>query len=110
MGGSGEVGGAVTGGILALGLKYGRGSQAEKAVTQQAYQKTRELMEAFQRVQGSCLCRTLLGGCDLRTPEGMQRFKDEDLRHKVCVRCVRTVGEILEELLAAPAANPEGGQ
>ncbi len=95
MGGRGEVCGAVTGGILALGLKHGRGENQEKAVAQQAYAKTGELMAAFERAHGSCMCRTLLGGIDLRTPEGMQRFKDEDLHRKVCVGCVRTVGDWL---------------
>ncbi len=109
MGGRGEVCGAVTGGILALGLKFGRGSQHEKSVAQQAYQKTGELMAAFERAHGSCLCRTLLCGCDLRTPEGMQRFREENLHQEVCVGCVRTVGEILTEMLGAPAVdNSEG--
>jgi C_GCAxxG_C_C family probable redox protein len=107
MGGRGEVCGAVTGGILALGLKYGRGEQAEKSATREAYQKTGELMAAFERVHGSCLCRTLLAGCDLRTAEGMKRFREQDLHHKVCAECVRTVGEILTATLSAPAVTAE---
>jgi C_GCAxxG_C_C family probable redox protein len=105
MGGRGEVCGAVTGGILALGLKYGRGEKMEKSVAQQAYQKTGDLMAAFERAHGSCTCRTLLCGCDLRTPEGMQQFREQDLHHKVCVGCVRTVGDILAGMLAAPALD-----
>lgn len=105
MGGRGEVCGAVTGGILALGLKYGRGEKEEKSVAQQAYQKTGELMAAFERAHGACLCRALLGGCDLRTPEGMKRFREEDLHHKVCVGCVRTVGEILAGMLDEAAGR-----
>ena len=104
MGGRGEICGAVTGGILALGLKYGRGGREEKSVAQQAYQKTGELMAAFERVHGTCTCRVLLDGCDLRTPEGMKRFREEDLHRKVCAGCVRTVGEIVAAMLeAAPA-------
>lgn len=111
MGGRGEVCGAVTGGILALGLKFGRGEREAKPVTQQAYQKTGELMAAFERVHGSCICRTLLGGCNLRTPEGMQRFREENLHQKVCVGCVRTVGEILAGMLNAPIAQaPAAGR
>ena len=106
LGGRGEVCGAVSGGILVLGLRFGRGAQQEKAVAQQAYQKTGELMAAFERVHGSCTCRTLLCGCDLRTPEGMQRFRDEGLRQKVCVGCVRTVGELLTGMLAEKSATP----
>jgi C_GCAxxG_C_C family probable redox protein len=106
MGGRGEICGAVTGGILTLGLKFGRGGQEEKAVAQQAYQKTGELMADFERVHGTCTCRVLLDGCDLRTPEGMKRFREEDLHQKVCVQCVRTVGEILASMLDAPAGQP----
>jgi C_GCAxxG_C_C family probable redox protein len=105
MGGRGEVCGAVTAGILALGLKYGRGEKDEKSVAQQAYEKTNELMDAFERVHGSCMCRTLLDGCDLRSAEGMQRFRQDGLHQKVCVGCVRTVSEILAGMLEAQAAQ-----
>ncbi len=109
IGGSGEVCGAVTGGLLALGLKYGRGGQEEKAAAQQAYQKTGELMAAFERAHGSCLCRTLLGGIDLRTPEGMQQFKEQELHRKVCVGCVRMVGDWLARALEDSSAPVAGG-
>ena len=105
MGRRGEVCGAVTGGILALGLKYGRGGQQDRSATDQAYQKTQELMAAFERVHGSCTCRTLLGGCDLQTAEGQRFFKANDLLHKTCARCVQTVGEIVAGMLDAPAAQ-----
>ena len=105
MGRRGEVCGAVTGGILALGLKYGRGGQQDRSVADVAYQKTQDLMAAFERAHGSCTCRTLLGGCDLQTPQGQQHFKEQDLLHKTCVRCVQTVGEILAGMLEAPAAQ-----
>lgn len=107
VGGSGEVCGAVTGGVLALGLKYGRGGRDDKSVAQAAYQKTLELMRAFERVHGSRTCRTLLGGCDLRTTEGKQRFQQEGLHKKVCVGCVRTVAEILEGMLSAMPVKRE---
>jgi C_GCAxxG_C_C family probable redox protein len=107
LGGSGEVCGAVSGGVLALGLKYGRGGRDEKPMAQVAYQKTVELMRAFEEVHGSCTCRTLLGGCDLRTPEGKQRFQQQGLHQKVCVGCVRTVGQILEGMLETPATKEQ---
>jgi C_GCAxxG_C_C family probable redox protein len=109
MGRRGEVCGAVAGGILALGLKYGRGSQQGRSATEQAFQKTQELMTQFEERHGSCLCRVLLGGCDLRTPQGQQYFRDHDLLRKTCVGCVRTVAELLEELLETPGTVPGGG-
>jgi C_GCAxxG_C_C family probable redox protein len=105
MGRRGEVCGAVTGGILALGLKYGRGGQQDRAVTEQAYQKTQAFMAAFERVHGSCTCRTLLSGCDIGTAEGQRYFKENDLFHKTCAKCVKTAGEILAAMLDAPPAQ-----
>lgn len=106
LGRRGETCGAVTGGILALGLKYGRGGQQDRSATEGAYQKTQELMAAFERAHGSCSCRTLLGGCDLQTPQGQQQFKEQDLLHKTCAKCVQTVAEILAPMLAPPAPAP----
>jgi C_GCAxxG_C_C family probable redox protein len=97
----GEVCGAVTGGILALGLKYGRGSKQDRAATEETYQKTEELMSRFEKEHGSCLCRVIVEGCDLRTSEGQQRFKDRDLLHKTCVKCVETVVEETGRLMSA---------
>jgi C_GCAxxG_C_C family probable redox protein len=102
----GEVCGAVTGGILALGLKYGRGGQQDRSATEQTYQKTLELMARFEKRNGSCLCRVLLDGCDLRTAEGQRRFREHDLLHKTCIGCVQTAVQVVADLLEAPAAQP----
>ena len=94
-----EVCGAVSGGILALGLKHGRGEGQDRTVTEQTYGKVRELMSQFESQHGSCLCRSLLQGCDLNTPAGQQYFKQNDLLHKTCQRCVASVVETLEKIL-----------
>lgn len=104
----GEVCGAITGGILALGLKYGRGDQQDRSATEQTYQKTLELMAQFERQHGSCSCGVLLEGCNLRTPEGQRFFKEHDLLHKTCVKCVQTVAEALAGMIQAPTAQPPG--
>lgn len=96
----GEVCGAVSGGIMALGLKFGRGGQQDRSATEQTYQLAGELMSRFEKRHGSCLCRVLLEGCDLRTPEGQARFKEKDLLHKTCLPCVRTVAEEVSTLIA----------
>ena len=43
MGRKEEVCGAVTGGIIVLGAKYGRGEKEDRAATELTYKKTREL-------------------------------------------------------------------
>lgn len=99
----GEVCGAVTGGIMVLSLQYGRGGQQDRTATEQTYEKTLELISLFEKRHGSCLCRDLLEGCDLRTAEGKLYFKELDLQHKTCVGCVQTVVEMLEKILNAPS-------
>jgi C_GCAxxG_C_C family probable redox protein len=93
-----EVCGAVSGGILTLGLKHGRGEGQDKAVTEATYRKVRELMARFETKHGTCLCRTLLNGCDLNTPEGVRQFKENDFLNKTCKPCVQTVVEALESM------------
>ncbi|MDX9866289.1 MAG: C-GCAxxG-C-C family protein [Kiritimatiellia bacterium] len=95
-----EVCGAVTGGIMALGLKYGRGENQDRTATEETYNKTQELMRRFEAVHGTCNCRKLLGDCDLSSDSGFSEFKTRDLHRLVCTPCVRTVALILDEMLA----------
>lgn len=94
-----EVCGAVTGGILVIGLKHGRGEGQDRAPTEATYKKVRDLMSQFEAKHGTCICRALLNGCDLNTTEGQQCFKENDLLNKTCTGCVRTVVEIVESIL-----------
>ena len=94
-----EVCGAVTGGILAIGLHRGRGEADGQSAKEDTYQRVCELMSRFEKCHGSCICRKLLNGCDMNTPEGQQYMKENDLMRKNCAAYVRTVVELLEELL-----------
>ena len=94
-----EVCGAVTGGIMALGLKYGRGENQDRTATEQTYAKTQELMQRFEAAHGTCNCRQLLGGCNLTTEEGRNSFKAGDMPRQKCDPCVRTIATILDEML-----------
>ncbi len=93
-----EVCGAVSGGILALGATFGHGEPSESEAQKKTYTLVQELMKRFKAQHASCLCRDLVQGIDLKTEEGQKQFKERDLRNKVCVPCVRTAVEIVEEL------------
>ncbi|MGA2062247.1 MAG: C-GCAxxG-C-C family protein [Thermoguttaceae bacterium] len=99
MGRKEEVCGAVTGGIIVLGAKYGRGEKDDRAATELTYQKTRELMERFAAKYGTFICRQLLGGCELTSEEGQKQYKKKDLFNKVCKPCVESVVEMLGEIM-----------
>jgi C_GCAxxG_C_C family probable redox protein len=94
-----EVCGAVSGGIMVIGMIYGRGENQDRSLTEQTYQITRELMDKFTERQGAFICRKLLGECELTTLEGQKEFKEKDLLNKVCKECVRNVVEIIEEII-----------
>jgi C_GCAxxG_C_C family probable redox protein len=98
MGRNQEVCGAVSGGILVLGLRHGRGINDEQSITAFTYQKTREFMSRFTEKNGNFICRKLLDGCDLTTEAGQQEFKDKDMKNRVCKLCVQSAVEILEEI------------
>jgi C_GCAxxG_C_C family probable redox protein len=98
MGRKEEVCGAVSGGIMVLSMKYGRGENQDRALMEQTYQKTRELMDRFTRRHGTYICRELLNGCELTTQEGQKEFQETDLKNKVCKHCVSSVVEIIEDI------------
>ena len=97
-----EVCGAISGGIIAIGLRYGHGEGQDKTVNEETYRKVRELMAGFESKHGSCCCRALLNGCDPTTPDGKQYFKENDLRNKTCKVCVETVVRIVDGFLLNP--------
>lgn len=99
MGRKGEVCGAVTGGIMALGARYGRGEHEDRAATEATYVKTRQLMDQFAARHGSCICKALLQGADLATEEGQKSFRENGLLKKVCGPCVQSAAEIVETLM-----------
>jgi len=94
-----EVCGAVTGGIIVIGARHGRGKNDGPEARDLTYAKTKELMERFAERHGTYVCHDLLKGCDLATPEGQKAFGDKDLLEKVCKPCVRSVVEILEDIV-----------
>ena len=99
MGRKEEVCGAVTGGIMVIGARYGRGEKDDRTATELTYKKTRELMDRFEKKHGTFICRKLLKGCELTTEEGRKHFKDSKLADTICKPCVRSVVEILDDIM-----------
>lgn len=87
----GEVCGACTGALMALGLKYGD----DKAKSDEVCNR---FMDEFKRKNGSFICRDLLG-CDISTPEGVNHAKDNNLFKEFCPEMVRSAAEIVDEIL-----------
>jgi len=99
MGRKEEVCGAVTGGIIVIGAKYGSGDGEDRAPTELTYKKTRELMDRFAEKHGTFICRKLLKECELTTEEGQKHYKANNLSDTICKPCVRSVVEILDNIM-----------
>ncbi|MFW9909647.1 MAG: C-GCAxxG-C-C family protein [Candidatus Thorarchaeota archaeon] len=90
--GNGNVCGALTGAVMALGLKYG-GSMMEEKV----FQTSNTLLEKFANLHGSALCRELIK-YDLAAAEDLKEAFEKGVFDN-CPKYVEDVAEILETLI-----------
>jgi C_GCAxxG_C_C family probable redox protein len=96
IGRQGSLCGALTGGVLAIGIRYGTNvpqSQTRRA----AYAHAQEFYRRFQQRCGSVFCRDLLG-YDLTDPDELHAARNADAFHTVCIRFVHTAVELLADL------------
>ena len=92
----GSVCGALTGGVMAIGIRYGTNEpSAEKRA--KAYDVGRRLYEQFAERNGSVLCRELIG-YDLTDPAEREKASESKVFEKKCPFYVKSVAEILLEL------------
>lgn len=91
----GEVCGAVTGALMALGL--GRGSAALEA-KDEAYRLAEDFFQRFKERHGSLLCRELIGH-DISTPPGLQSAREDKVFNTVCPGLVKDAAELVSEFL-----------
>ena len=80
---TGGMCGAVSGGIMGIGLVAGRDSPAESL--EPAYTLVQKLISAFDKQYGSVNCRQLIG-CDLDTEAGQRYFMENNLMER-CLQC-----------------------
>jgi C_GCAxxG_C_C family probable redox protein len=100
MGRTGQTCGAVTGAIMALGLKYGATDSADKETKEQAYLRVQAFAQRFATRNGDDLsCKALLG-CDISTADGQKMAHELGLYRSICPKLVKDAAEIVEEILA----------
>ncbi len=99
MGRNQSVCGAVTGGIMVLGLLFSKGEQGTHAEKDALYVRVRRFMAAFEGEYGSITCKALLNGCNLLSAEGQAQFKESGLREK-CAGLVMGACSLLKEEIA----------
>ena len=95
----GEACGAVIGGAMALGFRYGRTRAEEKEARDKTTGKVQEMLRRFDREFGTVQCRQLIQ-LNLMDPADRKRFDELGLRKKCAgfvARTVENVRGVLEE-------------
>jgi C_GCAxxG_C_C family probable redox protein len=93
---TGGMCGALSGGIMALSMVHGRGTNGDGR--ELVYEKTHRLVREFEDIFGSRNCSILLD-LDLGTDEGQAAYKARNL-YPQCEGYIREVGRLVEKLLA----------
>jgi C_GCAxxG_C_C family probable redox protein len=92
----GETCGAVTGGLMVIGLAHGRCRPDDMAARSRTYALAQAFQDRFDAVHGTCDCQELLG-VDPTTPAGRQAALDRGLFESRCPHFVRSaIGLVLE--------------
>ena len=89
----GEICGAASGGVLAVGLKHGPYIKGDKGAKANCHAKTAQYIEAFKQKHGALTCRDLL--------EDKPKGDDEESvreRRQFCLGLVKSAVETLEGL------------
>ncbi len=94
----GEVCGACTGALMALGLKYGQAVEYDMDSRKKTNEVTDRFMAEFTEENGSYMCKELLG-CDLSTQEGIEMALEKKLFTEFCPKMVESATRIAEEIL-----------
>jgi len=105
----GSVCGALTGGVMALSLKYGRDLQAFKAGDPEgkrlkAYEKTRKLYKRFEDEYGSVICRDIQKkifgrSFNLRDPQEFKEFEEAGAHVDKCPGVVGMAAQWVAEIM-----------
>jgi C_GCAxxG_C_C family probable redox protein len=91
----GEVCGAVSGALLALGLARGSDTPAGK---EQTYRLAQDFLVRFEQRHGSLTCRELLG-YDIRDPQERERASQAGVFTRLCPLFVSGAAGILQSML-----------
>ncbi|MEI6124401.1 MAG: C-GCAxxG-C-C family protein [Bacteroidota bacterium] len=94
-----ETCGAISGSIMAIGLKYGNGISGSVADKETAYDMTTHLITEFKKLHKTICCRELLDGMDMSTPEGIARLHEMDMFRKRCAAYVEDAVRITEKII-----------
>ncbi len=96
----GSLCGAVTGGVIAIGQRYGSNKPSHEE-RERAYSLALKFYDKFQEEHGSVLCRDLIE-YDLTDPKELKKAWDSNVFVSKCIHFVEKAVEILIDLSESP--------
>lgn len=94
----GEVCGACTGALMALGLLFGQYDESDDRSRMIANEVNDKMMERFAGISGSYRCNDLLK-CDISSKEGVEYARSNRLFTTFCPGMVANAVEVLEQII-----------
>jgi C_GCAxxG_C_C family probable redox protein len=95
----GSVCGAVTGCIMAIGVRFGT-NEPSPAKRIKAYELAQRFYQQFEKQNGSVLCRDLIG-YDLSDPKGLEKAREAKVFEEKCSFFIKDAVAILLELTSS---------
>ncbi|HHX59960.1 MAG TPA: C_GCAxxG_C_C family protein [Epulopiscium sp.] len=95
----GEVCGAVSGAVMALGLKYGHTIEGDTETKSKAYSLTKEFINRFEEKNGTIVCKKLLG-YDLSNQEEYEYLLDKGIFKNMCPVFIKDAIDILDAMFS----------
>ena len=97
LGHMGQVCGAVSGGLMALGLVEGN-AVVDREQKHACYRMAAEFQNRFKEAHGDVLCPRLLG-LDIGDADQLQQARDANLFAEVCPEFIETAVRLMAEIL-----------
>ncbi|WP_432664711.1 C-GCAxxG-C-C family protein [Wukongibacter baidiensis] len=94
---NGEVCGAVSGALMALGLKEGHHVEGDVDTKDKAYSLTKEFINRFKEKYDTIICKELLGH-DLSIEGQKEIIKEKGLFDTLCPKLVMDAVETIEDM------------
>jgi C_GCAxxG_C_C family probable redox protein len=93
-----ETCGAVSGGVMVIGLMYGQYEPDDRESKEKTYSLVKSFIQSFREANGTSLCSELTG-CDLTSESGVKKFNEEKIKENVCLRCINDAIGLLEDII-----------
>lgn len=91
--------GAVTGALMAIGLKYGKGENGTNDEKEMANDMATHFMAEFRKKHGSTQCLALLENINFTTPEGAELAHQRNIFNTHCHEFIKTSVVLTEKLI-----------